>query len=447
MKKFFLFAALAAFCLTAGAQSALDLKIGPLLDKHDYAKAEEILNTELAKANEKWEKKKIKDPAAQPDTKKLAEVYNKLGDVYGMQFNKELLNAAQSLPLDTMKYIQMLDKTVECYTNSYVNDVAPDEKGKVKAKFVANNKKQLFGMVDYYYYGGIFMHNNHDMPAACREFKKFINYRKNPAFTAAEQDSIYKAKKADYDQAALNVALIYYQNKDWDNLLANVDEAMGDPKNMRDAYIMKMNAYLEKKDTASWVNCLEEAVTRVEDNTNFIEQLVGYYTTKKDAVSANAYVDKLLAANPNNKTALYMKGCIKMNIEEKYEESREYFGMVLAQDADDVNSNVNMAVSYVQDIREKVLGGHYKYYTGTSRTITNKNGTAAYNKEIAAYQKEKAEVQEYYQKAKTYAEHVRELKPDNVRLWGPALSIIYSNLEMRKEAKEVDDIISAFYKK
>ena len=447
MKKLFLFAVLAATCMTAGAQSALDLKIGPLLDKGEYAKAEEILNGELAKVNEKWEKKKIKDPAAQPDTKKLAEVYNKLGDVYGMQFNTELLNAAQSLPLDTLKYIAMLDKTVDCYTKSYMNDVAPDEKGKVKARFIDKNKKQLLGMLDYYYYSGIFMHQNKDMNAACREFKKFNNFRKNPAFTAEQQDSIYQAKKDLYDQAALNVALIYYQEKDWDNLLESVDDAMGDPKNIRDAYIMKMNAYLEKQDTVAWVHCLEDAIVKVEDNSNFIEQLVGYYTSKKDAANAYAYVDKLLAANPDNKTALYMKGCIMMNIEEKYEESREYFDKVLAQDPDDVNSNYNMAVTYVQDIRNKVLNGHYKYYTGTSRTITNKNGTAAYNREIAAYQKEKAEVQGYYQKARKYAERARELKPDNVRLWGPALSIIYSNLEMNKEAKEVDNLISSLYNK
>ena len=247
MKKLFLFAVLAATCMTAGAQSALDLKIGPLLDKGEYAKAEEILNGELAKVNEKWEKKKIKDPAAQPDTKKLAEVYNKLGDVYGMQFNTELLNAAQGLPLDTMKYIDMLDKAVDCYTKSYTNDVAPDAKGKVKTKFADNDRKQLLGMLDYYYYSGVFMHQNKDMKAACREFKKFNDFRRCPAFSTTQQDSIYTAKKDLYDQAAFNVALLYYQDQDWDNLLACVDDAMGDPKTMRDAYIMKQNAYLEKK--------------------------------------------------------------------------------------------------------------------------------------------------------------------------------------------------------
>lgn len=433
MKKFFLFAVLAATCLTAGAQSTIILKAQPKLDKGDYAGAEQILMDGIADINASWEKKKLKDPAALIDSKKLAEIYNKLGQIYGMQFNPELMKAAQGLPLDTVKFCKMLDSTVDAYTQSNLYDTTPDAKGKVKPRFVGDNRKMLGAMLEYYYYSGVFMNQNQDLTGSCKEFQKFINLRKNPVFTQAQQDSIYTAKKDLYDQAAFNVALLYYQNQDLDNALATIDDAMGDPKNLRDVYIIKQQAYLSKGDTANWVRTLEEAVERVEDNTNYMEQLIYYYTQHNDAASANALADKLIATNPGSKSAWYMKGCTKLNLEQNYPEARENFQKALDIDPDYIEANLNMAYCYMNEVMLNRQQNKYKYAFKTSYT----------SKEKDAYMKELNEIRDYYSKAQPYLEHVRSLKPDEIKLWGPGLSMTYANLGLKDKANEVDALISA----
>lgn len=433
MKKLIMMAGMALCGLTAGAQSVPVLKAQEKLAKQDFAAAEQILKEGIDDVNAKWEKKKLKDPAALPDTKKLAELHNKLGEVYGLQFNPELMKAAQGQPLDTAKFCTMLDKTVESYSKSAEYDFTPDAKGKAKPRFEANNRKMLGSMLDYYYYSGVFKNQNGDTKGSCEEFKKFINLRKSPIFSEAQQDSIYQAKKKIYDQAAFNVSLLYYQSKDWDNALASIDDAMGDPANLKDAYIIKQQAYLEKGDTAAWVKTLEEAVERVEDNTNYMEQLIYYYTQKNDAASANALADGLIAKNPESKSAWYMKGCTKLNLENDYMGAREYFQKAIDIDPAYPEANLNMAYCFMNEVRKNRDEGKYKYAFRSSYT----------SKEKDAYMKELHEIQDYYRKAMPYAEKVREAKPDNVKLWGPALSMIYANLSMDDKAKEVDNLISA----
>ena len=69
--------------------------------------------------------------------------------------------------------------------------------------------------------------------------------------------------------------------------------------------------------------------------------------------------------------------------------------------------------------------------------------TSYTSKEKDAYMKELNEIRDYYSKAQPYLEHVRSLKPDEIKLWGPGLSMTYANLGLKDKANEVDALISA----
>lgn len=434
MKKLLTLAVVVASALSANAQSVLVMKVDEKIGKQDFAGAEQVINEEIQKQNEKWEKAKLKKPEALINSEKMAEAYNKLGDVYGLQFNPELMNAAQGLPLDTAKFCTMLDNTVNAYTQSYVYDNTPDAKGKVKPKFNDKNCRQLGAMLDYYYYAGVFLNQNGDTDGSCREFQKFLKMRKNPAFTPEQQDSIYNQKKSLYDQAAFNVCLLNYQGKKWDALLDCIDDAMGDPERMKDAYIMKQQAYIAKGDSAAWLATLSEAVERVEDNTNFMEQLIYYYTTKNDAASANALADKLITKDANNKSAWYMKGCSQLNLEQDYKAARESFLKALAIDPNYMEANLNVAYTYMNEVMKNRQDGKYKIATVKSSYTS---------KEKPLYDQEMAEIKGYYQDALPYVEKVRELVPNEPRRWAAALAMIYSNLGMKEKADEMDAINAA----
>ena len=413
-------------------QSAACNKADALFQKGDADGAIAVLQEAIDKVKADHEKKLVKKPDAKIDTKKLAEYYNKLGETYAKVFNPQLMQAANQLPMDTALFMTTLDGMNENLTQSVIYDNTPDAKGKVARKYQSSNANFLFSMIPYYNYAAMFNYQNGDLSGARDCFQKYVAFLDNPVFTAAQRDSIYNAGKENYDQAAFNMVMISYQQKDWDKVLETADvtlKSTDDDSKLHDVYVMKQQAYLSKGDTAQWLNALTDAVRDVKNNSNFMEQVVYYYNQHNDAAGANKMADELLAKDPNSASAWYMKGCVQFNLEKKYVESRESFKKALDINPDFKEACMNMAYTYMNQVLENRQAGKYKLAFKSSYTKSQE----------AAYKKELEDIQSYYKNAKPYVEHARELDPDNVRLWGNALSQIYSNLGMKTEAEAIDD--------
>lgn len=435
MKKLFLMAVVALTAMAASAQQAMSPfpKVDAFLSKNDFQSAIDYLNENVDKVNAKWEAKKVKDPAALPDNKKLAEIYNKLGEVYARQFEPLRNAAGTGMPLDTTLFATTIDNIITTYTQSVVCDNTPDAKGKVKPRFQQQNFYYLINCKDYYNYAAMLNYQRGNIGEAAKYFNKYVDFLKNPVFTPAQRDSIYQANKKDYDQARFNVPVMYYQAKDWDGVLSVVDDALASGEGMHDLFLIKQAAYLAKGDTVQWLATLGEAVERDENNVGFMEQLVYYYTQKNDAKDALALAQKILSKDANNKNAWYMKGCVQLNVQKDFAASRESFERVLELDASHVDANINMGIAWMHELWDRIEAKKYPI------TASGKYVKA----QMAQYQAEQKEIAEYYKKAQVYAEKARELAPNEPKRWGPSLSLIYSRLNMKAEADEVDALISA----
>lgn len=420
MKKTFSILALAAFSLLGMAQNSVIYKAETLLGEKKPAEALELLKSSFDN----------------PKTTKLAEVYNKAGMCATQLFQPELLKAAQNQPLDTANFINRLNEMVDYHTKSYVAEHTPNEKGKMpKAKFDAENIRMILGAQDYFFYGGVFLNQNGDKPGARELFKKHLELPNNPAL-ASVKDSLLQAKAESYATTAYYMTILSYEQKKWDELLESVDAGMGIEKQRRDLYTMKAQAVLEaKKDTAAYINVLKDAVLNLEDNTTFLETLVGVYYNNNDIKSAEETAADLIAKNPNDKAAWYMKGCVDLNLKKDYPAARAAFEKALAIDPQFLQANANMAYSYINEVVTKRQNGGYKY-AGRVNKVTGKAEIEAYNKELA-------EIKSYYTKALGYMEKVRAQAPDRSRVWAPALQQIYFNLDRKAEAKQMDDIMTA----
>ena len=440
MKKALLALALAFTSMSAFSQSVASMKADAFIAKGDADGAIAVLKEAIDKVQADYEKKLAKKPDAQIDTKKMAEYYNKMGEVYAKVFNPQLMQAANQLPMDTATFMTALDGMTESFTKSVVYDNTPDAKGKVTRKYQASNAYYLNSMIPYYNYAAMFQYNNKNLSGASDCFKKYVEFLDNPVFTKAQRDSIYNAGKENYEQAAFNMVLISYQAKEWDKVLDMADVTVKNTQNesnIHDVYIMKQQACLEKGDTARWLNTLTDAIRDVKNNSNFMEQLVYYYNQHNDAAGANKMVDDLLAKDPNAASAWYMKGCVQLNLEKKFTEARASFEKAIELNPDFKEAHLNLAYTYMNQVMDYRQKGKYKLAFKKEYTKSQEG----------AYKKELSEIQSFYKKAKPHVEKVREMDPENVKLWGNALSQIYTNLNMKKEAEEVDDQVRASYKK
>ena len=406
-------------------------------------------NNAFYKAQEKMNKGELEEAAsivetalANPKTTQFAKIYNLGGQIEQRIFNPELIKAANSLPFDTLVFCTHLDKSVEFFTKSEEANNKPDEKGRVKADKVIglSNKLAIMNMLDYYNYAAMFMNASGNKEKSIEYFQKYADMPKNPVFTQAETDSIYQSKAQSYQQTRFNLAYLYYQSKDWDKTIAACDEALKDTMGTHDLYVMKIGALGEKKDSAAWINALAEAAA-VTGSSNFQQTLLFYYMQNQKIADAEALAAKLVSEKPNDKNSWFMKGAIELNVKKDYAAARESFQKALDIDPDFCDALFNMGTAYINDIYDQRVSGKFKYI-GTNRSITGK-GQAAYAKEKAIYDKELATVKSYYEKAKPFLEHLRELTPNAPKRWASALQMVYSSLQMKEKAKEMDDLLEA----
>lgn len=416
MKKIVLTLSALAITASAFAQNSAIFKAKALEEKGEIEQAISVLEEAINN----------------PKTTKLAEVYNQAAELTAKEFNPELMRAASSQPFDTVKFGNLLDKMVSYYTLSHEADVKPDEKGRVKAKLVAQNHKRILDMLDYYNYAAVFMNQNKQAAKSMEYFEKYLAMPKNPVFTAAETDSIYKSKAQYYNQTAFNLALLNFNEKNWDKAIGYADDALANSDSKRDLYIIKMQSLLGKNDSAAYLKTLTEAVTSTEDE-GFMQNLLYHYVSKNDLAGASAMADELTSNNAQSKAAWYMKGCVALNMKKDYAAARECFEKSLAIDPDYVEANTNMAYTYMNEVIANKVDGKYKFI-GSSKTITGQANVNQYKKELA-------EVKSFYEKALPYMEKVRAAQPDQPKSWAYSLQMIYQNLQMKDKEIEIDEII------
>lgn len=415
MKKFLSFIALAAVCGLGFAQNSAIFKAQDLQAKGDLNGAIDLL--EAAMQN--------------PKTTKLAEVYHNAAEYEAQRFNPELMKAAQSLPFDTLLFCTALDKSVGYYLKSHEIDVKPDEKGRVKSKFVKANHDRILAMLDFYNYAAVFANSMGDQQKSIEYFSKYLELPKAPVFSQHETDSIYAASQQSYLATAKNIAILSYQAKNWDEALKYVEIALQDPTDTHDLYIIKMQSYLAKNDSASYLEAMKEAATN-SNEIIFMQNLLYHYVSKGDSVDAMRVADEMVQKRPDNKGAWYMKGCVDLNMTKNYAAARASFQKALDLDPDFVEANTNMAYTYINEIVQRKQNGEFQF-VGTSRTYTKK--------EEPIYKKELALVHDYYAHAKVYMEKVRELTPENPKEWAYVLQQIYTNLDEKDKLAEISALI------
>ena len=426
MKKIFSLAAVAACSMVSMAQNSVISKAAFLQEQNKTAEALEVLKSSFDN----------------PKTTKFAEIYNQAGKLVSTQFNPELMKAAQNEPLDTAKFISSLNEMVDYFTKSYVAEHTPDAKGKMpKVKFSPENTRVLLGCQDYFFYAGIFLNQNRDKAGAYEYFNKHLQFVNNPAL-ADKRDSLIQAKAQNYAQASYYCSMLAYEMKKWDDVLRQTQELLHRKELLaeakipvRDLYLMRFEANLTgKKDTLAYVNDLKHAIDNIEDNQAFMESLVAVYNEKNDIKSAEETANEMVAKNPQSKSAWFIKGYVDMNLKHDYAAARNAFDKALELDPNYLEAMANKAYCYINEVVTKRQNGGYKYAGSNLDRVKGQKAVDLYNKELK-------EIRGYFEKALPLMEKVRELAPERSRLWASALEQIYSNLNQKAKAEEMENIM------
>src|SRR5574344_9508 len=271
-------------------------------------KAEELLNeNEIQKAQAA-----ILPALTSDKTTHKAWAFNMAGNIESRILQKEIEKAAAKQKCDTTLFINSLNNAVKYFTESDKYDMAPNDKGKVKSEYHANNLKMVRQMVSYYAYAGQFENERGNKKGAYKAFEQYIQMPKNPVFTKAQTDSFYKKDAEIFNKIGYYASILAFESKDYDGVLKNVDFAIADSASRNDGYMMKLSSLLAKKDTANWVIASRAAAAAVDDNPVYCNNLLFYYTMKHLDNEAKVMADQLVETAPKNKMAWYAHGCVNM---------------------------------------------------------------------------------------------------------------------------------------
>lgn len=412
MKKILLAITMVVSALTSVAQNSAIHKVEFMVEKERYEEALQIIETALAN----------------PKTTKFAGFYYNKGEVNRKYFERVLDQASQGMPFDTVAFCNYLDEAITNFTKSHLADMQPDKKGRVEPQYQDKNYRTLKAMVNYYNYAGMFANQQGDYKNSIKWFRKYYDFPKNPVFSASETDSLYQLSPVIYSQTAVNIVMLNFQLKDWDGVLETVDAALKDTISTRDLYLMKMQAHLEKNDSAAYINDLKEAVARTE-HAGFAQNLLYVYMQRNQPEEALALANELVTSNPSSHTGYYLKGCIELNMLKNYAGARESFAKAIELNPSFVDANVNMAYTFMNEVVARRNNGDWKL---------DRNNKKEFDKEFA-------EIEKYYQQALPYMERVKELVPEQPKVWAAALQQIYTNLQNKEKADEMDRILSTAY--
>jgi len=298
-------------------------------------------------------KSAITSAIASAKPNKLAYIYNVAGQVELRYLNQELDKLQAGQPLDTTLFINSMDNAVDYFTKSYTIDHEPDAKGKVKPKFDWGDKytigekdgnlvwaKKILG---YYLIAAQLCYKNGNEKATYEYYMKHLSLPKNPMFTPAQTDSIYKSDDR-YPLVGYYATILTFKNKEYDKVLNTVDYAITsqDETTREDGYYMKSSSLLHKGDTAQWL-ATQKAAMENTSNTSYALNILKYYYDHHQQAEVMKVAEDFIAKAPENKMAHYIKGVALMD-QKKDEEARACFEKALSLDENFVDAKYNVAV-------------------------------------------------------------------------------------------------------
>lgn len=296
-------------------------------------------------------------------------------------------------------------------------DNMPDAKGRVKPKY-SDFVKIAFGQeYGQFYNAGAYYYGNEDYKKAYDLFKMFID-----ANDRLVNEGLIVKDTINVPVAAFNMALCGMQLEDYDMVLTHVDLALTNPHTAENAYRFKTAAYVEKGDSATWLEMCKAGITKFPSDLYYSQSLIHYYDSRNQNEELSNLADELMASDPSNPLFVYLKGYIAHQ-KEDIDTAIEWYEKTLEVDPYYENALSNLGRCYLVKAQE--------YSAAQSSTkVTDK-------KKIA---EDKKVLDGYYNKALPLLEKLRQIAPDKHELWLVNIINCYYNLKMTDKLKEVEEI-------
>lgn len=307
---------------------------------------------------------------------------------------------------DTAQFFQLTKRLFEVAEALDSLDMQPDKKGRVAPEFRKDNARTLSKYRPNLFFASTYFVRKGDFQKAFDFGEAYIDCIRQPLFSDYGLDST----DTRLHEAAYWVTYSAYRQQDAVRTLRYRDLALRDTA--KAVYTLQFIAEARHwlKDDSLYMETLREGFCRYPRNSYFFPRLMDYYTSRGDNQRALETVNHALAANDSTELTLFAKATVLFNLGQLDE---------------------SIAVSKALLQRNDTLPDPYYNI-----------GVCYMNKALALSPvRDKKALRRVYQQARQYMERYRELAPEELRKWGPALYRIYLNLNMGRQFDEIDRML------
>lgn len=352
MKKLFIAALMMVSTSAAFAGDSEPLKA--ILKAKDYTEAEQLLKSSLANLTSNEEKAKAYNKLmelalAKVDAEQAVQIENETNKQMGKEGNK---------PVDEEGLYKAICNAIDAAVECDKYDKMPNEKGKTKQKFAANGQR-LYNLRGQLINGGIYFQNIKDDANAYKYLASYVDSYDYPLFDGV------KAEDQNLGNIAYYASIYAYQNKEFAKAENYVVKAISDPERSAEAKALQLQilqAQLKThEDSLNYVKKLEGLLVADSNNEAVFVNLANMYSLIGQTEKADKMIADKLTADPNNYSALTMKGQVASQRKD-YDTAIEALEKALPQAKDDdtriiLNSAIGQCYFYkAQDKVNAVKG-------------------------------------------------------------------------------------------
>ncbi len=410
MKKFLMWALMAATATTTFAQDATVKEAKKLMGKGEFDAAAKMLAPALTSS----------------ETLNKAAAWNLQSEIMYGKYNaistKQMENQVKKIDeaTDTMGMYKAAVAAWDAVLKCDEFDQLPDAKGKVKAKFrtPAQTKYKNFGVT--LVQAGQFFYQKKENQSAISTWRKYLEMKETPIFKEVADFP----KDPFYDDIVYYVAFLAYQEKDYDSAIKYAQKLAAIPDKADEANEILLFAKKEtlktKADSLEYVGMVKDLHKANLESERYFNLLVDYYNHVSPAEKL-AWVEEEIALAPQNKMAWAIKGEAMMNAE-KWDDAVAAFKKAIEIDPEWVPCLFNTGIC----LNSKAIALNDQLMDKKTMGLTNENA-----------EKVKAVLRD----AQVYLEKTRELDPDQLQTkWGYPLYRIYYSLGNKEKMAELEAV-------
>lgn len=383
----------------------------------------------------------IQGALTNPETKDDAKTWYVAGFIENAAFEKDNVQKTLGMTLqngDGPMY-EALAKSYEYFLQSIALDTLPNEKGKVKPKYVKDIRKILKQNIDGYVNAGVYYFNQ-------QEYKKAYDvwgiYLEIPKLSIMKDEKSGLPADSTIAMLEFNRALAALQTQDNALAIKALNDAKGNGYNQNDIYKYLVYEYEQTQDTVNLIKTLQEGEKlfknemvevrdengdpvmdeagqpKMQKENTYTLKLINLYIYGGKYDDAIATLESILTDDPNNAEYWNVKGNLYES-QKKYDQSIECF-----EKAIEINP------SYAD-----ALGNLGRIYFNLA--VQKNNEISSITDNVKYAEARENEVLPLFEKSRPYYEKAYELRPGDPD-FKYALRNIYYNLNDAEKLKAIE---------